>query len=89
MADELAAKHPNIHVLHRAAKSGLGRAYCAGFMWALERDYEFILGWTVIFLITRTTSQFSALRQRMLISYWARGIATGFGSSTGHCKDSC
>ena len=43
MADEFAAKHPNIHVLHRAAKSGLGRAYCAGFMWALERDYEFIL----------------------------------------------
>jgi dolichol-phosphate mannosyltransferase len=43
MADELAAKHPNIHVLHRAAKSGLGRAYCAGFTWALDRNYEFIL----------------------------------------------
>jgi dolichol-phosphate mannosyltransferase len=23
-------------------KDGLGRAYCAGFVWALERDYEFI-----------------------------------------------
>jgi len=43
LADELAAKHPSIHVLHRAEKSGLGRAYCAGFLWALERDYEFIL----------------------------------------------
>jgi dolichol-phosphate mannosyltransferase len=42
LADELAAKHPQIHVLHRAEKSGLGRAYCAGFAWALERDYEFI-----------------------------------------------
>ena len=41
-ADELAAKNPAIHVLHRAEKSGLGRAYCAGFAWALERDYEFI-----------------------------------------------
>ena len=43
LADELAARHPSIHVLHRAEKSGLGRAYCAGFLWALERDYEFIL----------------------------------------------
>jgi dolichol-phosphate mannosyltransferase len=30
-------------VLHRPGKQGLGRAYCAGFLWALERDYEFIL----------------------------------------------
>jgi len=41
VADGLAAKHPQIHVLHRAEKDGLGRAYCAGFGWALERDYEF------------------------------------------------
>ena len=42
LADELAARHPRIHVLHRTEKNGLGRAYCAGFAWALERDYEFI-----------------------------------------------
>ena len=42
LADELAAKHPQIHVLHRVEKNGLGRAYIAGFKWALERDYEFI-----------------------------------------------
>jgi len=42
IADELAAKHPTIHVLHRPEKNGLGRAYLAGFKWALERDYEFI-----------------------------------------------
>jgi dolichol-phosphate mannosyltransferase len=41
VADELAAKHPQIHVLHRAEKDGLGRAYCAGFAWALGRDYQF------------------------------------------------
>ncbi len=41
-ADELAAKHPQVHVLHRAEKNGLGRAYIAGFKWALERGYEFI-----------------------------------------------
>src|SRR5213082_59722 len=42
VADELAARHPRIHVLHRTEKNGLGRAYLAGFQWALERDYEFI-----------------------------------------------
>jgi dolichol-phosphate mannosyltransferase len=42
LADELAAKHPEVHVLHRAEKNGLGRAYLAGFKWALERGYEFV-----------------------------------------------
>ncbi len=42
LADELAAKHPSIHVLHRTEKSGLGRAYIAGFKWALEHGYEFV-----------------------------------------------
>ena len=42
IADELAAKHPEIHVLHEQKKNGLGRAYLAGFKWALERGYEFI-----------------------------------------------
>jgi len=41
VADGLAVKHPQIHVLHRAEKDGLGSAYCAGFAWALERDYAF------------------------------------------------
>ncbi len=42
IADVLAAKHPQINILHRAEKNGLGRAYLAGFKWALERGYEFI-----------------------------------------------
>ena len=42
LADQLAAKHPEIHVLHRAGKEGLGRAYLAGFAWALDKQYEFI-----------------------------------------------
>ncbi len=42
LADELAARHPEIHVLHEEKKNGLGRAYLAGFKWALERGYEFI-----------------------------------------------
>jgi dolichol-phosphate mannosyltransferase len=31
-----------LFVLDRAAKQGLGRAYIAGFKWALERDYEYV-----------------------------------------------
>jgi dolichol-phosphate mannosyltransferase len=38
----MTAQHPALHVLHRAEKGGLGRAYCAGFQWALEREYQFI-----------------------------------------------
>ena len=43
IADELSDKHARIHVLHRIAKDGLGRAYIAGFKWALERDYQFVM----------------------------------------------
>ncbi len=42
IADELAAKYPEIHVLHQPKKDGLGRAYVAAFKWALEHSYEFI-----------------------------------------------
>ena len=42
LADELAAKHPQIHVIHELKKNGLGRAYISGFKWALEKNYEFI-----------------------------------------------
>jgi len=42
VADEIAAKNSRVQVLHRQEKNGLGRAYCAGFAWALQRGYEFI-----------------------------------------------
>ncbi len=42
IADELATKHPELHVLHEKEKRGLGRAYIASFKWALEHGYEFI-----------------------------------------------
>ena len=41
--DEMAARDPRILVLHRAGKQGLGRAYLAGFAWALEKGYERIV----------------------------------------------
>ena len=42
LADQLAATDSRVHVLHRAAKQGLGRAYLAGFRWALEREYDLV-----------------------------------------------
>ncbi len=42
LADALAEKDQRVKVLHRTAKEGLGRAYLAGFEWALARDYRYI-----------------------------------------------
>lgn len=42
IADQLAAGDARVHVLHREQKQGLGRAYVAGFHWALARDYQLI-----------------------------------------------
>ena len=43
LADDLAAREPRLEVLHRAGKQGLGKAYLAGFAWALERGYALVL----------------------------------------------
>jgi dolichol-phosphate mannosyltransferase len=42
LADAMAAADARVHVLHRPAKEGLGRAYLAGFRWALARSYAYI-----------------------------------------------
>lgn len=40
IADQLAANHPRVSVLHRTEKLGLGAAYLAGFSWGFERGYK-------------------------------------------------
>jgi dolichol-phosphate mannosyltransferase len=42
VADELAAADPQVTVLHRVAKEGLGAAYLNGFRVALDRGYDVI-----------------------------------------------
>lgn len=42
-AEEAAAGDPRLHVLHRAGKEGLGRAYLDGFEWALARGYDAVV----------------------------------------------
>ncbi|MHB8341000.1 MAG: polyprenol monophosphomannose synthase [Mycobacteriales bacterium] len=43
VADAMAAADPQVHVLHRPAKAGLGAAYVAGFGWGLERGYDVLV----------------------------------------------
>jgi dolichol-phosphate mannosyltransferase len=43
LADALAARESRVHVLHRAKKEGLGRAYLAAFTWALARPYAYVV----------------------------------------------
>jgi dolichol-phosphate mannosyltransferase len=40
LIDALVAADARVHVLHRPGKQGLGRAYIAGFKWALENGFE-------------------------------------------------
>lgn len=42
VADAIAETDKRLHVLHRPGKQGLGRAYLAGFKWALARPYKYI-----------------------------------------------
>jgi dolichol-phosphate mannosyltransferase len=40
LADRMAQTKSRIHVLHRQAKEGLGRAYIAGFRWGLAQGFQ-------------------------------------------------
>lgn len=40
---ETAVKEPRLHLLARTAKNGLGRAYVAGFEWALSHGYDLVI----------------------------------------------
>jgi dolichol-phosphate mannosyltransferase len=43
IVERLIPEFPNqLHILKRSGKQGLGKAYLAGFHWALERPYDYI-----------------------------------------------
>lgn len=42
LADDLAAESPQVHVLHRKGKLGLGTAYVEGFRWALDHGADYV-----------------------------------------------
>lgn len=43
LVESLKTKYPNLEVLHREKKEGLGRAYIAGFKYVLEKGADLIL----------------------------------------------
>ncbi|HTU84597.1 MAG TPA: polyprenol monophosphomannose synthase [Solirubrobacteraceae bacterium] len=43
LADSLSERYPQVEVLHRGAKTGLGHAYLAGFAHALAGDAELVI----------------------------------------------
>lgn len=42
MVESLQKKYPQLHLLVRSKKEGLGRAYIAGFNWGLERGFDIL-----------------------------------------------
>ncbi|MCB2231256.1 polyprenol monophosphomannose synthase [bacterium] len=42
LADKLARNQANVFVLHRDKKEGLGKAYIAGFKWAIAEGFDYI-----------------------------------------------
>lgn len=42
VVDEIASRLPQVHVLHRPGKLGLGTAYVRGFQYAIEQGYDFV-----------------------------------------------
>ena len=43
IADGLAATDPQVRVLHRLSKEGLGAAYIAGFRWGLDEGFDVLV----------------------------------------------
>ena len=49
IADELAQNNPHIKVIHRDKRLGLGTAYKAGFKYALDEGYDYVISMDVDF----------------------------------------
>ena len=43
LVESLQKTYPNLHLERRPEKAGLGTAYCFGFKWAIEQEYDIIV----------------------------------------------
>ncbi|MFH1287377.1 MAG: glycosyltransferase, partial [bacterium] len=43
IAEDLAKQYPQVSVIHRPEKQGLGRAYIEGFQWAIKQKPDYII----------------------------------------------
>ncbi len=72
LADEMAAADERIHVIHRAGKLGLGTANVAGFRYAIEHDYDYVINLDADF--SHHPRHLGALRECM------KGVDVSIGS---------
>jgi dolichol-phosphate mannosyltransferase len=78
IADQLAARDPSIHVMHRPGKMGLGAAYVAGFRYAIERGYDLVFEMDADFSHNPTyLPQFLALAENADLVIGSRYIKGG------------
>ena len=89
LADELAADTSRVHVLHRPGKEGLGKAYLAGFRWALARGYDIIFEMDADF--SHDPKFLGDFLRGPPMPIWSSDRATGPGStsSTGRSPGCC
>jgi dolichol-phosphate mannosyltransferase len=43
IVSDLSRNHPQVHLLTRPKKEGLGRAYISGFKWGIEKGYDWLV----------------------------------------------
>lgn len=43
IVEDIMTREPRVHILKRPGKQGLGTAYIAGFKWAIENKYDYII----------------------------------------------
>ncbi|MBE6309928.1 MAG: polyprenol monophosphomannose synthase [Bacteroidales bacterium] len=43
IVEDIITREPRVHILKRPGKQGLGTAYIAGFKWAIEQKYDYII----------------------------------------------
>ncbi|MDX2121042.1 MAG: polyprenol monophosphomannose synthase [Gemmatimonadota bacterium] len=77
LADRMAQTKTRVHVLHRQAKEGLGRAYLAGFRWGLEQGYQ------VMFEMDADFSHDPAFLPRFLVAIEDADLVLGSRYATG------
>ena len=77
LADRMAQTKTRVHVLHRQAKEGLGRAYLAGFQWGLEQGYQ------VMFEMDADFSHDPAFLPRFLVAVEDADLVLGSRYATG------
>ena len=77
---DLQSRDPRVHLLGRAGKEGLGKAYLAGFGWGLEREYDALVQMDAD--LSHRPADLSALLSGLegkdfaMGSRWVRGGAT-------------